>query len=241
MSEIAGKLSVQAGARFLEKSSGGMGILLGGAAGVAPARVLVIGGGVVGQNAAQVALGMGAEVLILDASAERVRYLNEKYSESIKCLLSGHDTIERYSQTADLIIGAVLSPGAGAPKVVTRETLKIMRPGTVIVDVAIDQGGCFETSRPTTHEDPVFLVEGVLHYCVANIPGAVPKTSTFALNKVTLPYITKLATLGLEGAFSEMSGFSDGLNIFKGQVTHNAVADHLKLPYVNWVSAIREG
>ena len=241
MSEIAGKLSVQAGARFLEKPSGGMGILLGGAAGVAPARVLVIGGGVVGQNAAQVALGMGAEVLILDASAERVRYLNDKYSESIKCLLSGHDTIERYSQTADLIIGAVLSPGAGAPKVVTRETLKIMRPGTVIVDVAIDQGGCFETSRPTTHEDPVFLVEGVLHYCVANMPGAVPKTSTFALNKVTLPYITKLATLGLEGAFSEMSGFSDGLNIFKGQVTHKAVADHLKLPYVNWVSAILYG
>ena len=241
MSEIAGKLSVQAGARFLEKSSGGMGILLGGAAGVAPAKVLVIGGGVVGQNAAQVALGMGAEVLILDSSSERVRSLNDKYRGTIKCLLSGNDTIERYSQTSDLIIGAVLSPGAGAPKIVTRETLKIMRPGTVIVDVAIDQGGCFETSRPTTHEEPVFLVEGVLHYCVANMPGAVPKTSTFALNKVTLPYITALATLGLEAAFSEISGFSDGLNICKGKITHSAVADHLKLPYVNWASAIREG
>jgi len=241
MSEIAGKLSVQAGARFLEKSSGGMGILLGGAAGVAPARVLVIGGGVVGQNAAQVALGMGAEVVILDASLEKINSLDDKYRGSIKCLLSSYEAIQRHSQTADLIIGAVLSPGAGAPKVVTRETLKMMRPGTVIVDVAIDQGGCFETSRPTTHEDPVFLVDGVSHYCVANMPGAVPKTSTFALNKVTLPYILKLATLGLEGAFSQMPGFSDGLNICKGKTTHKAVADQLKMPYVDWARAMREG
>ncbi len=241
MSEIAGKLSVQAGARFLEKSFGGTGILLGGAAGVLPARVLVIGGGIVGQNAAQVALGMGAEVSILDTSAGKVRSLNDKYRGSIKCSLSGTDSIKRHSQASDLIIGAVLSPGAGAPKVVTRETLRIMRPGTVIVDVAIDQGGCFETSRPTTHEDPVFVVEGVLHYCVANIPGAVPKTSTFALNKVTLPYIIKLATRGPDAAFTEIPGFSDGLNICKGKLTNKAVADHLELPHVDWVSAIGEG
>ena len=240
MSEVAGKLSVQAGARFLEKSSGGEGILLGGAIGAAPAKVLVIGGGVVGQNAAQVAVGMGAEALILDSSPDKVRLLNNKYQESIRCLLSSRASIEQHSQTADLIIGAVLTPGSGAPKVLTRETLKMIRPGTVIVDVAIDQGGCFETSHPTTHADPVFFVDDVLHYCVANMPGAVPKTSTYALNFATLPYIVNLATSGLENAFSRNSGFSSGLNICKGKVTHRAVADHFNYPYVNWREAVRD-
>ncbi len=239
MSEVAGKLSVQAGARFLEKSAGGLGILLGGASGVDPAKVLVIGGGIVGQSAARIAFGMGAEVVILDTALEKVRHLNEQYLGSVKCLLSSQELIEEHCEKADLIIGAVLLPGAESPKVITRETLKVMKRGTVIVDVAIDQGGCFETSHPTTHEDPVFIVDGILHYCVANMPGAVPKTSTFALNKATLPYILELATSGIGMSFSCDHGFAGGLNIHQGQVTHRAVAKYLGVPYVNWDEAIK--
>ncbi len=224
MSEVAGRLAVQAGAHCLEKARGGKGILLGGVPGVPPGKVLIIGGGTVGINAASVAQGIGADVTVLDRSIVRLRHLDEEYRGRIKCVYSKSDTIERYALEADLIIGAVLIPGAATPKLLTERTVRMMRPGSVVVDVAIDQGGCFETSHPTTHEDPTFLVHDVVHYCVANMPGAVPRTSTFALNNATLPFVLLLADHGLAGALSLDRDLANGLNVHHGSITHEAVA-----------------
>jgi alanine dehydrogenase len=230
MSEVAGRLAVQAGAHCLEKARGGEGILLGGVPGVPPGKVLIIGGGTVGVNAAGVAHGIGADVTVLDRSIERLRYLDAEYRGQIKSVYSKSDTIERYALDADLIIGAVLIPGATAPKLLTEQTVRRMRPGSVVVDVAIDQGGCFETSHPTTHEDPTYLIHDVVHYCVANMPGAVPRTSTFALNNATLPFVLLLADHGLEAALRIDADLANGLNVHKGRITHAAVADALGRP-----------
>jgi len=224
MSEVAGRLAVQAGAHCLEKVRGGKGILLGGVPGVPPGKVLIIGGGTVGINAASVAQGIGADVTVLDRSIARLRHLDEEHRGRIKCVFSKSDTIERYALDADLIIGAVLIPGAAAPKLLTEKTVRAMRPGSVLVDVAIDQGGCFETSHPTTHEDPTFLAHDVVHYCVANMPGAVPRTSTFALNNATLPFVLLLADHGLAGALRLDRDLANGLNVHNGSITHAAVA-----------------
>lgn len=224
MSEVAGRMSVQAGAHALEKSQGGRGILLGGVPGVAPAHVVVLGGGVVGSNAIRVAVGMGAEVTVLDKSLNRLRELDAQYRSSIMTIYATQDAIERYLHKADLVIGAVLIPGASAPKLVTRGMLKQMKPGTVLVDVSIDQGGCFETSIPTTHSQPTYVVDDIVHYCVANMPGGVPRTSSFALNNATLPYILELANKGYKKALLENIHLRNGLNIHKGKVTHPAVA-----------------
>jgi alanine dehydrogenase len=231
MSEVAGRLSVQAGAHCLEKASGGKGVLLGGVPGVAPGKVLIIGGGTVGENAAGIATGIGADVTILDRSVPRLRQLDSEFGSKIKCVFSKSDTIERYALEADLIIGAVLIPGAAAPKLLTRETIKRMKPGSVIVDVAIDQGGCFESSRPTTHEHPTYLEDGVVHYCVANMPGAVPRTSTLALNNATLPFVLMLASHGLAEALALDPDLANGLNVHEGHITHPAVAAALGKPY----------
>jgi alanine dehydrogenase len=240
MSEIAGKLSVQAGARCLEKPQGGGGVLLGGVPGVEPGKVLVIGGGIVGSNAAVVANGMGADVMILDASIERLRKLNDRYGNAIKCVYSTRETIKTCARDADLVIGAVLVPGAVSPKLLTRDDIKSMKQGAVTVDVAIDQGGCFETSRPTTHQDPTYTIDGVLHYCVANMPGAVPKTSTFALNNVTLPYVISLAGKGYKQAILDDQGLANGLNVHRGRVTHPAVAKSLNYEYIPARDAIKQ-
>jgi alanine dehydrogenase len=232
MSEVAGRLSVQAGAHCLEKASGGQGMLLSGVPGVAPGKVLIIGGGTVGENAASVASGIGADVTVLDRSIARLRELDSEHNGAIKCVFSKSDTIERYALEADLIIGAVLIPGAAAPKLLTEATIKRMKRGSVVVDVAIDQGGCVETSRPTTHEAPTYVVHGVVHYCVANMPGAVPRTSTFALNNATLPFVLMLADHGLEQALSLDRDLANGLNIHQGQVTHQAVAEALGKEHV---------
>ncbi|GHT37256.1 alanine dehydrogenase [Bacteroidia bacterium] len=225
MSEVAGRMSVQEGARFLEKPQGGKGILMGGVPGVKPAKVLVLGGGVVGYNAALLAAGMGADVTITDLSLPRLRYLNEIMPANVKTLYSSAHNIEQELPSTDLVIGAVLVTGAKAPHLITREMLKLLRKGSVIVDVAIDQGGCFETSRPTTHANPVYEVEGVLHYCVANIPGAVAQTSTLALTNATLPYALKLADLGWKEACEEDKGLGLGLNIIDGKIVYPAVAE----------------
>jgi alanine dehydrogenase len=231
MSEVAGRLAVQAGAHCLEKARGGKGILLGGVPGVAPGKVLIIGGGTVGVNAAGVAHGIGADVTVLDRSIERLRHLDQEYRGQIKCVYSKSDTIELYALDADLIIGAVLIPGSTAPKLLTQRTVREMRAGSVVVDVAIDQGGCFETSHPTTHEEPTYVVHDVVHYCVANMPGAVPRTSTIALNNATLPFVLLLADHGLEGALSIDRDLANGLNVHNGHITHEAVADALGLAY----------
>jgi alanine dehydrogenase len=231
MSEVAGRLAVQAGAHCLEKARGGAGILLGGVPGVPPGKVLIIGGGTVGVNAAGVAHGIGADVTVLDRSIERLRHLDQEYRGQIKCVYSKSDTIERYALEADLIIGAVLIPGSTTPKLLTQQTVRDMRPGSVVVDVAIDQGGCFETSHPTTHEEPTFLVHDVVHYCVANMPGAVPRTSTFALNNATLPFVLLLADHGLEEALSIDTDLANGLNVHEGKITHEAVAAALGSDY----------
>jgi alanine dehydrogenase len=231
MSEIAGRLAPQAGAHYLEKPKGGRGILLGGVAGVAPARVLIIGGGMVGYNAAVIAIGMGAQVTILERSADRMRHLEEILSGRVTLLMSSSLQIEESLKEADLVIGAVLIPGALAPKLVTREMLAGMKPGSVLVDVAIDQGGCAETSRPTTHDDPVYVVEDVIHYCVANMPGAVPITSTRALTNVTLPYVEQLADRGVIRAVTESPELSLGVNVIDGKITYEAVADAHGLEY----------
>ena len=223
MSEIAGRLSAQAGADHLEKPKGGRGILLGGVAGVAPARVLVIGGGMVGYNAAVIALGMGAQVTILERSVDRMRFLEQILSGRVQLLMSSALQLEESIKDADLTIGAVLIPGALAPKLVTREMLQTMKESSVFVDVAIDQGGCAETSRPTTHDDPVYTVDGVIHYCVANMPGAVPITSTRALTNVTLPYIEQLADLGPVAAVRANPELARGVNVIGGKVTYEAV------------------
>ena len=225
MSEIAGRLAPQAGADNLEKPKGGRGILLGGVAGVAPARVLVIGGGMVGYNAAVIALGMGAQVTILERSVERMRYLEQILSGRVQLLMSSSLQIETSLEEADLTIGAVLIPGALAPKLITREMLGTMKESSVFVDVAIDQGGCAETSKPTTHDDPVYTVDGVIHYCVANMPGAVPITSTRALTNVTLPYVEALADHGVVGAISRDPALARGVNVLGGKITYEAVAE----------------
>jgi len=232
MSEVAGRMSIQAGANCLEKVHGGSGVLLGGVAGVAPADVVVIGGGVVGTNAILMAMGMGARVTVLDRSLERLRALDMQFGSHLNTIYSTSEMLEQYVLNADLVIGAVLVPGASAPKLVTRAMLKGMKPGSVLVDVAIDQGGCFETSRATTHAEPTFIVDNIVHYCVANMPGADPHTSTFALNNATLPFVSKLANSGCAKALAGDNNLLAGLNVHRGQVTYEAVAQSLGYPYV---------
>jgi alanine dehydrogenase len=231
MSEIAGKLAAQAGGYFLEKPLGGRGLLLGGVPGVAPGRVVVIGGGIVGYNAAIVAIGFGANVTILERSIDRMRHLDEILSGRVSLVMSSSLQIEESVAEADVVIGAVLIPGAVAPKLVTRDMVSGMKTGAVIADVAIDQGGCIETSRPTTHSEPVFVVEGVTHYCVANMPGAVPITSTIALTNVTLPYVEAIADKGLQAAVARDPALARGVNVVKGKVTYEAVAQAHGLDY----------
>lgn len=225
MSEVAGRMSIQEGARFMEKPQGGRGVLMGGVPGVKPAKVLVLGGGVVGMNAALMAAGMGADVTLCDISLPRLRYLSEVMPRNVKTLFSSTHNIEQELPTTDLVIGAVLIPGAKAPHLISRDMLVLMRPGTVMVDVAIDQGGCFETSHPTTHAEPIYTVDGVVHYCVANIPGAVPYTSTLALTNATLPYAIKLADMGWEKACRADAGLAAGLNVVDGKVSFPGVAE----------------
>jgi alanine dehydrogenase len=235
MSEVAGRMSVQVGAHYLEKEQGGRGVLLGGVPGVAPAKVAILGGGVSGVNAAQMAVGMRADVTIYDISNDRLAELDMFFSSQIKTAYASKAAIAAAVKNAHLVIGAVLVPGAAAPKLVTREMLKTMKRGSVLVDIAIDQGGCFETSHATTHEDPVFEVDGVIHYCVANMPGAVARTSAFALNNATLPFALKLANLGAEAAMKADPHLANGLNVYKGKIAYKAVADDLGLPYEAWV------
>jgi alanine dehydrogenase len=225
MSEIAGRLAAQAGAYFLEKPLGGRGLLLGGVPGVAPGRVLVIGGGIVGYNAAIIAIGLGAQVTILDRSIDRMRHLDEILSGRVTTVMSSALQIESSIADADVVIGAVLVPGARAPKLVTRAMLGVMKKGAVIVDVAIDQGGCVETARPTTHDDPVYSVDGITHYCVANMPGGVPITSTKALTNATLPYVEEIAELGLARAVARDRSLARGVNVLEGKITYEAVAE----------------
>lgn len=231
MSEVAGRMSVQEGARFLEKPQGGKGILLGGVPGVRPARVLILGGGTVGTNAAWMAAGLGAEVTITDINLDRLRYLSEVMPKNVTTLYSSEHNIRAELPTTDLIIGSVLIPGDKTPHLITRDMLRLMKPGTVLVDVAIDQGGCFETSHPTTHSDPVYTLDGIVHYAVANIPGAVPYTSTLALTNATLPYTIALACKGWEQACQDDPALALGLNVVDGKVTYKAVADVFGLPY----------
>lgn len=227
MSEVAGRMSVQAGAHYLEKAHGGSGTLLGGVPGVAPGKVLIIGGGVVGTNAAKMAVGLGADVTILDRSLPRLRELDDIFNSTIKTVYSTEDAIEYYSAKADLVVGAVLIPGAAAPKLLNREHIKCMKPGSVVVDVAIDQGGCFETSKATTHQDPTYVVDDVVHYCVANMPGGVARTSTMALNNATLPFGLALANKGAKQAMLDDVNLLNGLNVHKGIVTYKAVVEAL--------------
>jgi alanine dehydrogenase len=230
MSEVAGRMSVQVGAHYLEKEQGGRGVLLGGVPGVAPAKVAILGGGVSGVNAAQMAVGMRADVTIYDISNDRLAELDMFFGSQIKTAYASQAAVAAAVARAHLVIGAVLIPGAAAPKLVTRDMLKTMKRGSVLVDIAIDQGGCFETSHPTTHEDPVFEVEGVIHYCVANMPGAVARTSTFALNNATLPFALRLANQGAEAAMAADPHLANGLNVSGGKIRHRAVADALGLP-----------
>ncbi|OQW45983.1 MAG: alanine dehydrogenase [Proteobacteria bacterium SG_bin6] len=230
MSEVAGRMSVQVGAHYLEKEQGGRGVLLGGVPGVAPAKVAILGGGVSGVNAAQMAVGMRADVTIYDINNARLAELDMFFSSQIKTQYASSAAIAAAVASAHLVIGAVLVPGAAAPKLVTREMLKTMKRGSVLVDIAIDQGGCFETSRATTHDDPVFIEEGVIHYCVANMPGAVARTSAFALNNATLPFVLKLANLGAEAAMAQDAHLANGLNVSSGKIRHAAVAEALDLP-----------
>ena len=225
MSEVAGRMAVQVGAQYLERPNGGRGILLGGIPGVAPSNVVVIGGGVVGHNAAKIACGLGANVTIIDRNLNRLRELDDIYFNSIRTLASNTYTIREAVRQADLVVGAVLIPGASAPKLVRREMISRMKQGSVVVDVAIDQGGCFETSYATTHTDPVYYVDGVLHYCVSNMPAAVPHTSTFGLTNATVPYLITLADKGLERACEESNAIKEGVNTYQGQITYAAVAE----------------
>ncbi len=231
MSEVAGRMATQEGARFLEKPQGGKGKLLGGVPGVKPAKVLILGGGVVGTQAALMAAGLGADVIITDISLPRLRYLSETLPKNVKTLYSSHHNIESELPTTDLVIGSVLIPGDKAPHLITKDMLKLMQPGTVLVDVAIDQGGCFETSHPTTHSEPTYVVDGIVHYAVANIPGAVPYTSTLALTNATLPYTLALADKGWQNACREDPALALGLNVVEGKVVYKAVADVFDLPY----------
>ncbi|KMM74383.1 alanine dehydrogenase [Xanthomonas sp. NCPPB 1128] len=237
MSEVAGRMAIQAGAHALEKAQGGSGVLLGGVPGVKPAQVLVIGGGVVGINAARMAMGLHARVTVLDRSLERLKYLDELYGQQLTTLYSTRDAIEQCLPHTDLVIGAVLIPGAAAPKLVSRAQLALLRPGSVLVDVAIDQGGCFETSHPTTHQQPTYEVDGIVHYCVANMPGGVARTSTFALTNATLPFVLLLAEHGLQ-ALRDDQDLRNGLNVHAGKLTHRAVAQALGQDFVRPLDAL---
>jgi alanine dehydrogenase len=241
MSEVAGRLAAQAGAYFLEKPLGGRGLLLGGVAGVAPGRVVVVGGGMVGYNAAIVALGLGAQVRILDRSIDRLRYLEQILTGRVELVMSSRLEIEYSVVDADVVIGAVLVPGARAPKLVSREMIREMKDGAVVCDVSIDQGGCFETSKPTTHSDPVYVVDGVTHYCVSNMPGAVPITSTFALTNVTLPYVELIADLGVREAIAQNAMLARGVNVIDGKLTYEAVASAHALEYAPLEDLLRVG
>jgi alanine dehydrogenase len=232
MSEVAGRMAIQVGAVALQKANGGLGVLLGGVPGVAPGRVVVIGGGVVGTHAARMAIGLGADVTILDKSLPRLRQIDEAFDGRIRTQAATIDATEAAVLNADLVIGAVLVPGAAAPKLIKRAQLSRMQPGAVIVDVAIDQGGCFETSRATTHAEPTYVVDGIVHYCVANMPGAVPRTSTFALNNATLPFTLALASKGWQRACADDAHLTAGLTVHEGAITHDAVAFALDKPYV---------
>ncbi len=238
MSEVAGRMAPQVGAACLERQNGGRGVLLGGVPGVAPANVAILGGGVVGTNAAKVAMGMGAQVTVLDVSHDRLIYLDDVFQGRLQTRTSNDYNIEQAIFNADLIIGAVLIPGGRAPQLVTRQMLSSMRPGAVIVDVAVDQGGCIETTKPTTHKDPTYVVDGIVHYGVANMPGAVPRTSTFALVNQTMSYVLRLASEGL-GAIVNSRPLQHGLNTYRGQLTHNAVAEAFGLPYVEPTQVLR--
>ncbi|ALG67611.1 alanine dehydrogenase [Beggiatoa leptomitoformis] len=238
MSEVAGRMSIQAGASCLEKAHGGLGVLLGGVPGVKPAKVVILGGGVVGSNAAFIAVGMGAEVVIIDRSIDVLRGLWRQFGASIETVYSTTDAIEQHVLSADLVIGGVLIPGAAAPKLVTKEHVQNMKAGAVIVDVAIDQGGCFATSHPTTHAEPTYLVNQVIHYCVANMPGAVPRTSTVALNNATLPHVLALADKGYRQALLDDVYLRQGLNIYQGKVTHHQVANALGHHYLDALTAL---
>ena len=231
MSEVAGRMAVQEGAKYLEKLFGGRGVLLGGVPGVAPAKVVVIGGGIVGINAAKMAAGMGAKVTILDTSLERLRYLSDVMPANCITIYSNRQNILEQIETADLVVGGVLIPGAKAPKLIRREDLKRMQPGAVIVDVAVDQGGCVETIKPTTHENPTYVVDGIIHYAVANMPGGVPRTSTLALTNATLPYAIKLANKGWKQALSDSPALLKGLNMVEGRITYRGVAEAFDLDF----------
>src|SRR4051812_19577430 len=234
MSEVAGRMSIQEGAKYLEKPQLGRGILLAGVPGVAPAHITILGGGVVGANAAKIAAGFQADIAILDVNMDRLRYLDDIMPPNVNVLYSDRHTIRDQLRLADLVVGAVLIPGAKAPRLITREDLKLMKPGSVIIDVAIDQGGCVETSRPTTHSDPTYLEEGVLHYCVTNMPGAVGRTSTFALCNVTLPFVLQLAKLGVEPALHQSPALTSAANIHRGRVTNQAVAETFEMKFEHW-------
>jgi alanine dehydrogenase len=239
MSEVAGRMAIQAAAHALEKTQGGMGVLIGGVPGVAPADVYVIGGGVVGVNAARMAMGLGANVTILDKSIPRLKALDEQFGPQLKTIYSTSESIEQAAKTADIMIGAVLLPGAKAPKLISSAMLKQMKNGAVLVDVSIDQGGCFESSRPTTHDEPTYQEQGVIHYCVANMPGAVARTSTFALTNATLPFVLALANKGVEKALKEDPHLLAGLNIYRRQVTYQAVAEAHGYEYVSPETVLR--
>jgi alanine dehydrogenase len=232
MSEVAGRMAVQEGAKYLEKLYGGRGVLLGGVPGVAPAKVVILGGGIVGINSAKMAAGLGAKVVLLDVNLDRLRYLSDVMPANVQLIYSNHQNIREQIATADLVVGAVLIPGAKAPKLVRREDLKLMRPGAVIVDVAVDQGGCIETIKPTTHENPTYTVDGIIHYGVANMPGGVPRTSTLALTNATLPYAVQLANKGWRRAVQDNVALLKGVNVVDGKVTYQAVADAFGLEYV---------
>ncbi len=231
MSEVAGRMAIQEGAKYLEKPMGGRGILLGGVAGVKPANVLVLGGGIVGTQAAKMAAGLGANVTIVDISIPRLRYLEDILPANVDTVMSNSFNIKELIQHSDLVIGAVLIPGAKAPHLITRDMLKLMRPGTVLVDVAVDQGGCIETCKPTTHENPIYEIDGIVHYCVANMPGAVPYTSTLALTNATLPFALQLANKGWKKACSENEELKKGLNVVQGKIVYRGVAEAWNLPY----------
>jgi alanine dehydrogenase len=238
MSEVAGRMSIQAGAYFLEKAHGGLGVLLGGVPGVDPAKVVVLGGGVVGTHAIHIALGMGADVWVLDRNNDQLRRLWAQFDRPLNTVYSTRDAVEHHVSQADLVIGSVLIPGAAAPKLVSAELIKQMKPGAVVVDVAIDQGGCFETSRPTTHDEPTYVVDDVIHYCVANMPGGVPRTSAQALNNATLPFVLALADKGWRRALADDPHLKNGLNVHAGAVNHKAVAEALGRNFVHADEAI---
>lgn len=238
MSQVAGRMSVQVAARFLEKPQGGRGVLMSGVPGVAPASVVILGAGVVGSNAALVAAGMGAQVTVLNHTLDQLRQLESQHGSRVRTVLSSRAAVEEAVRSADAVIGAALVPGGLAPRLVSRGMLATMRPGAVLVDVSIDQGGCFETSRPTTHADPVFVVDGIVHYCVANMPGAVPRTSTYALNHATLPFVIALADQGWKAALERDPHLRDGLNVCRGRVTNREVADALGLAWSDPIAAI---